>query len=829
MLKPMGKKHRLDEWRGAPLYLPRGVTLPAHLRPLFMPNNTAWRLQLRYQKYQEKVRSLLKKTDASQQQEHAARASGRVVAISSMALALTVKTKEKSPEPVKTASLYLNTEKWTLNQDWTTLQQDTRQFMSDTKVKSDGQPPREYEFVNIMESTWLLSSIEQRCAARASEQTTSRFQPSLIRQLMDVKLAVVDLLFISRAGTDVNLRGRTPLSANKHYQNLLTRVTTSSTMEIEQVKHIFENLKSDMVLPAVKCLGWLLTKMWRLLFHGLYVDVESLHRVRRVLEGSEGDVSIVFAPTHKSHLDYLIISYLCFAYGIPLPRIAAGNNLNIPLVGKFLRANGSFFIRRSFRDDLLYKEVLENYVHELLYDGNPIEVFLEGGRSRHGRVCKPRLGFMSMFLNYVKQRTPQESGNEDDTLKKTILVVPISLDYEKVYEVDGYANQLLGKPKEKESLVGLLRSMWDLFFVRLGHSYVRFGEPVPLTHTSSLEESANLVAERMQISGTITSTAIVSALLMWKRAYMTTAMLESRTFWLVGELKKRKATVTHVDIDAIAAHALSILNIEVMVNDIVTPHLRCPVRALELGFYRNHLLHIFLPDMAVISALDTVLRRQSFRCDGCNETLRKIDIEAVKLEARKIWQFLRHICRHAMINVDTRVDSFLTEHFTSCVDETSATVVVAMNTWNRMKLVSFVLSLNWSFMDSWWLTIQGLWSLSDCVENTITEREIIRRVQTLAKKLFSRQQLFHAEALCSESIKQTLGFLAECNVVHFEQSQDSTSRSIRLNLKTEALEYLTREVNARRKPQKFLWRQDEQPHNLTREEALTLLKCNAPL
>ena len=92
-------------------------------------------------------------------------------------------------------------------------------------------------------------------------------------------------------------------------------------------------------------------------------------------------------------------------------------------------------------------------MHELLHDGHPVEVFIEGGRSRHSRVCKPRLSFIWMFLNHVKG-TPRSASNDnavdnDEGAKKTVLVITTSLDYDKVYEVDGYANQLLGKPKEK--------------------------------------------------------------------------------------------------------------------------------------------------------------------------------------------------------------------------------------------------------------------------------------------------------------------------------------------------------------------------------------------
>ncbi|RLN47052.1 hypothetical protein BBJ29_006030 [Phytophthora kernoviae] len=888
MLKPMGKKSmahpRLDEWRSVPTAAGIGPKLPSHLRSLLVPNAAALRLQLRYQKYQDKARALLKKADASQQQESAtgvAKTGGRTVKGSSMALAVALKARQEEaglsaeqtkqsknqplyvrPEQHVTQSWSSTTKEWvvrstelegeersedsTSDADESPIEEEDGELMQrkvegsveesdrmqvdvkgrgqqgevrvlqDKEEEEESESARQHSFVDVMEPSWLLSSIEERCAETASTLQAQR--------------------------VGVNLLGRPPSSVGVHHRNLVSRIKEAAEKDdrndltpedLKRVTRIFEGLKSDMFMPAVRCLGWLLTKTWRMLFHGLHVDLESLHQVRRVLEASEGDVSVVFAPTHKSHLDYLIISYLCFAYGIPLPRIAAGNNLDLPLVGSFLRANGSFFIRRSFRNDHLYKQVLEEYVHELLHDGNPVEVFIEGGRSRHGRVCKPRMGFMSMFLDYVKRSEACASNGEvAESTKKTVLLVPISLDYDKVYEVEEYANQLLGKPKEKESLAVLFRSVCDLLFLRCGHSYVRFGEPVPLTASSSLQDSAQLVSERMQNSGTITSTSIVSALLMWKRAYMTNEMLESRTVWLVEELEKRAATVAHVENDGIAVHALSILKVVTKTNGVVAPQLQYPVRALELGFYRNHLLHIFLQEMAVIGALDATLRAVSKRSTGSSFDC-GVDIWLVKKETQQIWRFLRHICRHEPIDIDAYVDQFLREAIECEVDETSGKVNVDLSRWHASKLVSFVLSLHWSFMDSLWLSAQGLWSLlpvTDDDESEHTERDVVRRVQTLAKELFLRQQLIHAEALCSESIKQSLEFLVESGVICFERSRDGKARVVRFcpsasgSNSEHALEKLTREITARRKPRAFLWRQDELPRNLMREEALKLME-----
>lgn len=684
-------------------------------------------------------------------------------------------------------------------------------------------------FVNVMESSWLLSSIEQRCLQQGGDNGPKRRS---IAQLADLRHLMLDMLFIFRSGVDVNLHGRPPSSVSVHRQNLITRVSERvmedggklSSEDKHRVARIFRGLQSDMIMPAVRCLGWILTKTWRMLFHGLHVDIDSLHRVREILEASEGDVSVVFTPTHKTHLDYLIISYLCFAYGIPLPRIAAGNNLDLPVIGSFLRANGSFFIRRSFRGDELYQQVLEHYVHELLSDGNPVEVFIEGGRSRHGRVCKPRLGFLSMFLDYVRQpstaNADADNSTEKSEAKKTVLLVPISLDYDKVYEVEEYANQLLGKPKEKESLKVFFKSVWDIVFLRCGHTYVRFGEPVAVTAESSLDDVAHAVSTRMQTAGTVTATAIISALLMWKRAYITREMLDARAMWLVQELEARGATVAHDDDDDLVDHALSILNVKVAANGVVSPHVEFPVRALELGFYRNHVLHVFLPEMAVAGAIDCLLR--SSESAGGDAVTASLDAGRVVGKARMMWKYLRHICRHDDVDVDQQVAQFVAS--TPACSSDGSTVVVDTQRWRTSKVVGLLLSLHWSFADSLWLSTLGLWSLGDGQAVPPTDREFVRRVQALAKHLLVHKQLQHAEALCGETIKQAVDFLVDQAVVRRELPSDGAAgRVLVLAADHQEVERLAREVHAWRQPRAFLWRSSASPPVVSGEQARALM------
>lgn len=674
-------------------------------------------------------------------------------------------------------------------------------FDEEEKKTESVESAKRHGFVNVMEPSWLVASMEERCAHAAASLGAKDAHGNSSLQLLDIRRTVLDLLFISRSGHGYNVHGRHPSSSSVHRRNLVKRVASDGTEvaseqlshdEMRRIDRIFRSLRSEMFLPAVRCLGWILTKTWRMLFHGLHLDVESLERVRRTLEATDGNVSIVFAPTHKTHLDYLIISYICFAYGIPLPRIAAGNNLDLPLLGSFLRSNGSFFIRRSFRDDLLYKKVLHHYVHELLNDGNPIEVFVEGGRSRHGRVCKPRLGFLSMFADYAHR-------SDDDT--KDVLLIPISLDYDRVFEVEEYANQLLGKPKQKESLRGFFSSVWDLLFLRFGHSYVRFGAPVSIKAHRSIDEVATALSCRLQKCGTITSTAVTSAVMMWKRHDLIKSMLHCRVTWLLSELEQRGATVAHLDNEDLVEHALTVLRIQTDQNELVDAQLEYPTKALELGFYRNHLLHVFLPEMAAALAI------QSFVVD-CKTSVIAVSLSDVLKKAATAWQFLLHICRHESVTLCGVVRKLMKKVAWGTMVGTD--IVIDMNQWNCCRTTSFLLSLSWPFVDSLWVSLMSCQSVPAHVgTDEISELLLIRRAQVLAKEMYLSKTLVHAEALCSESIRQCFEFLVEANIVSSTTAPNGKGKVIKWAIRDDLssrMEELIDTVRNMRKPLRSIWK-----------------------
>jgi len=221
-------------------------------------------------------------------------------------------------------------------------------------------------------------------------------------------------------------------------------------------------IASDYTYGVVRAFVLFLTWLWTRLYGG--VEVRNFETLARIAPGQ----GIVYLPCHRSHIDYLLLSYVVYQRGLTPPHIAAGENLNMPVVGPLLRRGGAFFLRRSFKGDPLYAAVFHEYLHMMLARGFPIEFFLEGGRSRSGRMLAPRTGILGMTVrSFLREQA------------RPLVFVPVYLGYEKLLEGQSFLDELQGRPKRGESLWGLLGA-WRLLGRKFGKVHVNFGEPLAL-------------------------------------------------------------------------------------------------------------------------------------------------------------------------------------------------------------------------------------------------------------------------------------------------------------------------------------------------------------
>jgi glycerol-3-phosphate O-acyltransferase len=213
----------------------------------------------------------------------------------------------------------------------------------------------------------------------------------------------------------------------------------------------------------VTFMAGVLGRVWNSLYDG--VDFEHVEN----LSGVGDDVEIIYVPCHRSHMDYLLLSYVIYRKGFAVPHVAGGVNLNLPVIGRFMRKGGAFFLRRSFKGDALYPVVFTKYLGFMMARGHPLEYFIEGGRSRTGRLLSPRAGMLSMTV-YSYLHEP----------KRPVIFMPVYFGYERIVEGRTYIGELSGRPKQKESVLVFFKSTLAVLRSKFGRVHVNLGQPIAL-------------------------------------------------------------------------------------------------------------------------------------------------------------------------------------------------------------------------------------------------------------------------------------------------------------------------------------------------------------
>lgn len=276
--------------------------------------------------------------------------------------------------------------------------------------------------------------------------------------------------------------------ADEALDEAICKIAAASGKPVDDVRELAlryaREIVADLDYTYFELLERLLGKTLLKLFESFDVETEGLARAKELFQ--QGPV--IFVPNHKSHADYLILSSILYHNGMNAPHITAGKNLSFWPLGRIFRRCGAYFIRRSFRGNELYADVLSTYLKILLKEGHSQEFFIEGGRSRTGKLRTPRTGMIRML-----SRAAREGGIEN------MSYIPVSITYDRVIEHKSYMKELSGGQKEEERTSHLLRL--TQFITRkkasYGSIYIRFGEPVPGTKEGEEPAGAENIAQRI--------------------------------------------------------------------------------------------------------------------------------------------------------------------------------------------------------------------------------------------------------------------------------------------------------------------------------------------
>lgn len=409
--------------------------------------------------------------------------------------------------------------------------------------------------------------------------------------------------------------------------------------ELEQKAfEIFSVMAADTRYPLLKFLNTIISFFWKRFYHGQ--SIVGADRVRQLVQNG---YEIIYIPCHRSHMDYILLSYVIFQEGLPIPQIASGDNLNFPPVGGLIRRCGSYFIRRKMKGDNFYIDLFREYLAMLFENGYATEFFIEGGRSRTGRTLPPRTGMVSMTVQ------TQLKG-----IERPIAFIPTYLGYEHVMEVGTYMKELDGAKKEKENawqLLGIFKR-----FRYYGRGYVAFGEPLIVprflkqhvpnwrddidssgrSRPKWLFDTVNKMAHEIIVR--INDAAMVNGINLCAMALMSDTdhtmsmrILKRCINMYLNILKcdpKRIATTPKEDVTTLITQALELRKFHTYdVGDNMIFVRPSKGQTLQLTYFRNNILHLF----ALPALVANILIRNGH-----------IQKDMVIIHTRSLFYFLRH-------------------------------------------------------------------------------------------------------------------------------------------------------------------------------------------
>ncbi|KAI9278119.1 hypothetical protein BY458DRAFT_538806 [Sporodiniella umbellata] len=523
------------------------------------------------------------------------------------------------------------------------------------------------------------------------------------------------------------------------------------------------------------------TILVRLYHQGLHIRENEWVELKRVaLLAQEKKQSLILLPSHKSHVDYMVISYLMFRLGIQIPHVVAGDNLDVPVVGKLLKSCGAVYIRREWGNDELYKTILEEYMVTLLTAGMNFECFVEGTRSRLGKLLQPKLGVVKIILDALIDNRFEDCH-----------VVPISIGYDKIIETSSYATELLGTPKEKESLWQILTSS-QVLQLKWGRVDVRLGKPFSLRNwledqlkmrgqkdMSNNDQKSVLLkslgyrvlADINSISVVMPSALVGTVILTLRGRGVGRSELIRRVDWLRKVIQDKDGSVSEfygMSTGAIVDRTVSIhkdLIGERKGKDILEPTFY-PISSFELSYYRNQVIHLFVEESIVCVALYSVIKK------GGGKPLQRMRYEDMLNEI----SFLSSLLKLDMIyqpggveNNTKRTIEWLTKNNVIEVTDDGWVGLDDLERQCGRENYDFLCFMLWPFIESYWLSAVSLYTLAPPQGTSqpiwVDTKLFATRSQAMGKTLYYQGDLSYLEAVNKETLSNTLTRYEEKGII----------------------------------------------------------------
>ena len=547
----------------------------------------------------------------------------------------------------------------------------------------------------------------------------------------------------------------------------------------EEVSQTLDRIAARLSFPVMRVLNWIVNILWERIYSGIDVRPQDLDRIRDAVEAG----APVLVPCHRSHLDYMLISTLLYKHDIVIPHIVAGDNLSFWPVGPLARRVGAVFIKRSFKGERIFPVVFQRYLKQLLRDGFPLEFFIEGTRSRSGKLLPAKHGVLGMIVDAAAE------GRED----REITLLPIAISYEQIAEERAYARELGGEAKKKEDIGELARAS-KVFGKRYGRVYLRVGEPIPLKPVfqalpgpwSSLDRDHR--HEVLQSLGERLIYRIAASMIVLPTGVVSLALLAQarrgiRTTELLARARRFVDALTHAGATLAASLGGGTRPFEEALRRFQGRKLVARLtdeegdilqvideRRITLEYYKNSILHFLVPASLLAAAVGAVCVHA-----GAVSGRSADDAEVARLFRLQVF-LLRY---EFTLDPDATVEDHLAHaregllRYGALVERDGLAVV------GELPLLAELAGLTRNMAESYILVLRGARALRS---RDISAEDLPKRIQEVGRGLLAVDELRRPEALSIENLKNGVRAFREDGVLQVKigggglQFEESTHR-----------------------------------------------------
>jgi len=556
-------------------------------------------------------------------------------------------------------------------------------------------------------------------------------------------------------------------SLRKFITDYAAREKKDKAVVVKEARRYLYEIAADYNETFIGIWRKLLTWLWNNIYDGLSVDLEGMAKIRNISK----KMPFVIIPCHRSHIDYLLFSYVLYFNNIQLPFIAAGNNLSFFPLGYIFRKSGAFFLRRSFRGNEIYAEVFTKYMAMLLKEGLPLEFFIEGGRSRTGKMVIPKYGLLSMVIQAYQEKYCDNFA-----------AIPVYIGYDRVIEEKSYLKELTGADKSPENTAEIIKTS-KILRKRYGRVYLNVGEPLIMKSYLEAQEKQidqmtlderqslyrkigyEIVLEINKVSVVTPFSLVAAVILSHDRRGMSHGELLNilNEYYEYLSMKKVKFADTFTSREKAIAEALNIFVQSGFISKIeaqedeeeemqeVVYSLKEEKR-LNLEYYKNNILHFFVPLSFVATSMlkSTEDLTPLSRIMGDYTFLKKLlwnefIFDERKDDAEEVNEVLAYLHDRKMITYVER----------------DGQLWIEIKGRGSKKLKPFA-DLIHNYLESFWIVMRSCLYLK---KNPQIKKDWLKKIRTLGDRMYRKGEILRPEALSQSNYLNVIIFLEEAELI----------------------------------------------------------------